>query len=136
MDIVVDANILFAIMIKKGITERVLLSNDLHLYAPEYIFIEFRKHEEQILQITKRSKQEFLELINLLERKIELIPIFEFKQYLSEAESLLEDKDDAAYLAVCLAKRMPLWTNDAGFRKQNKVGIYTTQDLIKLLKFE
>jgi len=131
MDIVVDANILFAIMIKEGITERMLLSDNLHLYAPEYLFVELKKHEKDILLISKRKSLDFLGLIELLERRIELIPISEFKQFLKEADSLLEDKDDAAYLAVCLAKRMPLWSNDNGFKKQNKVAVYTTQDLIR-----
>jgi predicted nucleic acid-binding protein len=132
MDIVVDANILFAIMIKEGITERMLLSDVLHLYAPEYIFVEFKEHEKEILQITKRSPSEFLKLIELLERKIELVPISEFNRSLKEADSLLDDKDDAAYLAVCLAKMMPLWSNDNGFKEQRKVVVYTTQDLIRI----
>lgn len=46
MDIVVDANILFAILIKQGITERILLANELHCYAPEYLFAEFKEHEK------------------------------------------------------------------------------------------
>ncbi|MFA5077331.1 MAG: PIN domain-containing protein [Candidatus Micrarchaeia archaeon] len=136
MDIVVDANILFAVMIKKGITERILLSNDLHLYAPEYIFVEFRKHEKDILEITGRTSADFLKLVELLERRIELVPVLEFKHYMKEADSLLEDKDDAAYLAVCLAKALPLWSNDNGFRKQNRVKVYTTQELIAILKLD
>jgi len=46
MDIVIDANILFAMMIKKGITERMLLTSEIHAYAPEYPFLEFQKHEK------------------------------------------------------------------------------------------
>ena len=118
-------------MIKKGITERVLLSNDLHSYAPEYIFVEFKEHEKELLKITKRSETDFLRLIEILERRIELIPTSEFKAYLAEAESMLTDKDDASYLAVCLAKKMPLWTNDNHFIQQDKVPIFTTQALIK-----
>ena len=129
---VIDANILFALLIRKGITERVLFSNDLRLYAPEYLFIEFKKHEQDVLSLTNRAKQDFLNLIGLLSRRIELIPVNEFKHCFIEAESLLEDKDDAAYLAVCLAKKMPLWSNDNHFKKQDKVRVYTTQDLLHL----
>lgn len=136
MDLVIDANILFAIMIKKGITEKILLSNEIHLYAPEYLFIEFKKHEKEILEITKRTGYDFQKLMEILERRIEIIPIIEFKKYVNEAESLLEDKNDAAYLAVCLAKKMPLWSNDKGFKKQNKVRIYNTQELIMLFELE
>lgn len=136
MDLVIDANILFAMLIKKGVTERVLLSNDFHLYAPEYILVEFRKYESHILRVTKRNNDDFERLIELLERRVELIPIDEFRQYIKEAESLLEDKDDAAYLAVCLAKNMALWSNDKGFKKQDKVIIYTTKELIALFRLE
>lgn len=131
MDIVVDASILFAIMIKKGITERILFTDELHAYAPEYLFLEFREHEEELLKITKREKEEFLKLIEVLERRIELIPISEFKEFVKEAEELLSDEDDAAYLALCLAKKMPLWTNDDHFTHQQKVKVYMTQDLIR-----
>lgn len=84
------------------------------------------------MKITKREKTDFESLIDLFERRIELIPVFEFKTFVKEAESLLEDNDDAAYLAICLAKEMPLWTNDNGFKKQDKVKIYTTQELIAI----
>ncbi len=131
MDIVIDANILFAIIIRKGITERILFSDELHLYAPEYLFLEFKEHKKYLLNLTNRPEEEFLKLIEILERRIELIPTPEFTQYIEEAEKLVTDKDDAVYLAVCLAKKMPLWSNDNHFTHQNKVKIFTTQELIK-----
>jgi predicted nucleic acid-binding protein len=105
----------------------------LSLYAPEYLFTEFRKHRKDILHLTSRSNSDFLRVVAVLERRIRTIPLAEFGGFIKEAESLLDDKDDAAYLAVCLAKGMPLWTNDNGFKKQDKVRIYTTQELIALI---
>ena len=131
MDITIDANILFSVAIRKGITERILLYDDLHPYAPEYLFIEFKEHKKEVLKLTKRDKRDFHNLIDLLERRIVLVPVLEFKHYIKEAESLLPDKDDAAYLAVCLAKRLPLWSNDNHFAHQDKIRVFTTQELIK-----
>lgn len=136
MDLVIDANILFATMIRKGITEKVLLSNGLHLYAPEYLLIEFKEHKQRILELTNREESDFLKLMDIFERRIEFIPIDEFRDYIPEAETLLEDKDDAAYLAVCLAKNMSLWSNDTGFQKQDKVKVFTTQELIRIYKLD
>ena len=136
MDLVIDASILFAIMIKKGITERILLADELRFFAPEFLFMEFREHEKEILEITHRNKADFRKLMELLERKIELIPASEFKNFLKEAALLLEDKDDAAYLSVCISKKLPLWSNDNHFKKQNKVKVFTTQDLIKYLRLD
>ncbi len=136
MDIVLDANIIFAIIIKKGITERILFSDELHIYAPEYLFLEFKEHKRYLLNLTNRPEEEFIKLIEILERRIELIPTPEFNQYIEEAETLVPDKDDAIYLAVCLAKKMPLWSNDNHFVHQNKVKVFTTQDLIRYLRIE
>jgi predicted nucleic acid-binding protein len=136
MDIVIDANILFAIAIRKGITERILFSDALHIYAPEYLFLEFKEHKEYLLRLTNRSADEFIRLIEVLERRIELIPSSEFRSHLQEAETEIADKDDAVYLAVCLAKKMPLWSNDNGFAQQKRVRVFTTQQLIAYLRIE
>lgn len=136
MDIVIDANIVFAMLIRSGITERILLSDKIHCYAPEYLFLEVAEHKEYILKLTKRSNEDFQRFMDVLQRKIELIPVSEFDQYISEAESLLPDKDDAAYLAVCLATKMPLWSNDDHFAKQKSVKVFITQELIRFLEIE
>lgn len=41
MDLVVDANILFSVLIKKGKTEELLFKDTIHLFAPEFLFDEF-----------------------------------------------------------------------------------------------
>jgi len=130
---VIDANILFAILIKEGITEKIMFSDNIHLYAPEYLFTEFQKHEKEILEITQRSQTDFSRLIGVLERRIDLVPFSKFCDFFEEAKTLLDDKNDAAYLAVCIAKQMPLWSNDRGFKKQNRVEIFTTEDIIRKL---
>ena len=41
MDLVIDANILFSILIKYGNNEDLLFQEDLHVFAPEFLFEEF-----------------------------------------------------------------------------------------------
>ena len=41
MEVVIDANILFSILIKTGKAEEILFDDDLTVYAPEFIFEEF-----------------------------------------------------------------------------------------------
>ena len=43
MRLVVDANIIFSSLIKDSITRKIILLEDLKLYAPEYVFIELEK---------------------------------------------------------------------------------------------
>ena len=60
MDIVVDANILFAALIKSGKTEDLFFEPEIRFYAPEFIFEEFNKYEKVILKKTNRTKNNFL----------------------------------------------------------------------------
>ena len=59
MKLVVDANILFAALIKESFTAELLLRDKLNFFAPEFLFDEFGKYENYILEKTKRSKKEY-----------------------------------------------------------------------------
>ncbi len=50
MNLVVDANILFAALIKEGTTAGLMVSDKLHLFAPQFLLEEFVKYEELILK--------------------------------------------------------------------------------------
>ena len=44
------------------------------------------------------------------------------------------DEKDVPFIALALSiKNDGIWTNDKHFKKQKKIKIFTTQDLIKLL---
>ncbi|MFH0713838.1 MAG: PIN domain-containing protein [Candidatus Micrarchaeota archaeon] len=60
MDLVVDANILFASLIKQGKTIELLFNEDFRLFAPEFIIEELLEHEEEILQKSKRTRAKTL----------------------------------------------------------------------------
>ena len=74
MKLVVDANILFAALIKEGSTAELLISDKLQLFAPEFLFTEFLKYEKLILRKTGRSNEEFNQFLDLLKEQITIIP--------------------------------------------------------------
>jgi len=47
------------------------------LLTPEYIFSEFEKHKEEILEKTERTTEEFFALLELFKRRIVLVPLEE-----------------------------------------------------------
>ena len=59
MDLVIDANVLFSVLIKRGKTEEIIFETDLYLFSPEFIFEEFDKYKEKILGKTERTDEEF-----------------------------------------------------------------------------
>jgi predicted nucleic acid-binding protein len=81
MDLVVDANILFAALIKDSTTSELMLHEDIHLYAPEFILEEFEKYKELIKRKTNRNDSEFETALDIFQRRIKLIPHEEIKPY-------------------------------------------------------
>ena len=66
MDLVIDANVLFSVIIKRGKTEEIIFETDLHIFAPEFIFEEFDKYKEIIFGKTELTDEEFNDLMNKL----------------------------------------------------------------------
>jgi len=132
MDLVVDANVLFAALIKEGLSYHFLFSDKFHLFTPEYIFIEFEKHQEEILQKSERTKEDFFHLLEILKRRIVLVPLEELAPYVSEAENLTPDSKDMAYFALALKLNCSIWSNDKALKEQNKVLVYHTHELVRL----
>lgn len=95
---------------------------------------EFKKHEEEILQRTKRTQDELREILNILQTIITFIPKEECISFFAKAKKISPDKDDAPYFAVALKMNMPLWSNDKQLKEQKEVQVYTTKELVVILK--
>lgn len=131
MNLVIDANILFAVLIKESTTYELLFSNKLRLYAPEYILEEFSKYQEEILKKTKRTEKDFEELLNILKRRIKIISLNELTKHISKAQQISPDPKDIAYFALALKLKLGIWSNDKALKNQDIVNVYNTQEIIE-----
>ena len=68
-------------------------------------------------------------LVDILKRKITIIPLEELVPYVEEAEKLTPDHDDMAYFALALKLNCSIWSNDKKLKEQNKIKVYKTHDL-------
>jgi predicted nucleic acid-binding protein len=133
MDLVIDANVLFSVLIKKGKTEELLFEEDLHVFAPEFIFEEFEKYKDLILEKTERTKEELDELMTIIKKKIKTIPNEETEKFIPEAKIICPDEKDIDYFALALKIKCPLWSNDKLLKsKQQILTVYSTEDLMKM----
>ena len=65
LKLVVDASVLFTGLIGKGITKSLLFSDKLEIFAPEFLFEEFRKHNSRIKLISSLPVEDIELLINV-----------------------------------------------------------------------
>ncbi len=135
MKLVVDANILFAALIKKSFTAELLLSDKLNLSAPEFLFAEFAKYERYILEKTKRTGAEFTQFLNILKERIEIIPQKLILPFLKKAEAISPDPKDLVYIACAIATDSKIWSNDKKLKEeQEEIEVITTEKLVNQIR--
>jgi len=133
MDLVADANVIFAALIRESKTYEFIFDERLNLFTTEFFFAEFEKHAEELKEKTEKTDEELNNLFNVLKKKITLIPLEEILPYVDEAEKISPDPDDVAYIALALKLKCGIWSQERKLKeKQNKVLVYSTEDLVKM----
>ena len=136
MELVVDANILVSGLIKDGITRELMLNNDLDLYTSDFIFIELFNHIKEIAKKANMEINEFTDTVEILivESDLKTITTDEVRPFIDRANRISPDIDDALYFSVALKLNCAIWSNDKELKNQNHVKVYSTTDLVKMLK--
>ena len=132
MDLVIDANVLFSALIKDSFAYNLIFSGSFHIFTPEYIFAELEKHKEELLKKTERTDEEFFRLVEALKRRIAIVLLEELVPYVDEAEKITPNPDDMAYFAPALKLNCAIWSNDKKLKEQNRIKVYSTDNLSKI----
>lgn len=135
MELVVDTNILYAYFWEKSLSRRFLMKMNLELFSPEFALEEINANESDILKKTGLSKKEFNDTRSNLAIAVEFIPLEEYEKFLIPALKFSPDPNDVDFLALAMKLKLPLWSNDFLLKKQNKVKIFSTLDLLNKPEF-
>ncbi|BAA79436.1 hypothetical protein APE_0472 [Aeropyrum pernix K1] len=129
--LVVDSNIIFSIVVagKRAKAYRVIAGHqDLELYAPEEVLLEFREH---LKKLEKSARVEFWSKALLAFSLVRITPKEIYEDKLREAYSIarLFDPKDTPFIALSLKLEAPLWTEDkALLRASFKSNLYVALD--------
>ncbi len=135
MELVIDTNIVFSAIVKNSVSRYLLLNPDLILYSPEGLISELEEHREEIMGKSRLDEKRYDELMAILLSKIKLVPKEYIAPYLKEALGFSPDKDDSPFLALCLARGIPLWSNDKLLKeKQSIVKVFSTSELFHIME--
>jgi predicted nucleic acid-binding protein len=127
----VDANILFAALIRQNVTYGLFFEEKIILYSPYFILDELEKKKIEILQ--KNSSLDFKNVFAALKRRIRMIVTEKIKPYFPEADLISPDPNDSVYFALALYLKIPIWSNDKELKKQNKIKIYNTEEVTRMV---
>ena len=133
MNIVVDANILIAALLKDSSIREIIINTDNQLLVPEIHFEEIEEHKNELLEKSSLSEEDFYALISRLSKYFKIINNDEILPFIEEAENIMGkiDKDDVPIIATSLAYGVcPIWSDDSHFKQQKKIKIFTTKEMI------
>lgn len=133
MELVIDANILFAAVISPGISRKLVYNESFRLFSPVFLLKEVEKYKLEIFQKSGLSKEDFDGAFSLLLGRVMLVGFSEFEPWIKKAKAIAPDDNDVEYFALALAKRCPLWSNDKRLKEQKEVKIFSTSELLPFL---
>jgi predicted nucleic acid-binding protein len=138
MRLVVDANGLFAGIIAKGKklqswTLDILFSDEVELFAPFRLLAELEKNRDEIRSKSGFSLSDFEAFVGILKLRVRFIPLEQFLDKISEAKELAPHLKDVEYFSLALQLNCSIWSNEKAFKKQSKVKVFSTSDLISFL---
>lgn len=138
MKLVVDANILFSFFKSESITRRITVESSIELFAPEKTFSELEKYKKLICEKSGISIHKYDNILKKLKLFIRIIHRSKFMDSYKEALSFLPDnaKDDAPFVGLALYLDIPLWSNDKLLKKQDKVIVFSTSEILKILNIK
>ncbi|NCN99321.1 hypothetical protein COU62_02225 [Candidatus Pacearchaeota archaeon CG10_big_fil_rev_8_21_14_0_10_35_219] len=134
MNLIVDANVLFAALLKEGKTIEILLNPFFNFYAPEFIFEEFEKYEKELLGKMHRTEYEFFEVFENLKELVDVVPKKDYEEKVELAKEISPDENDFYYFALALKLNCAIWSNDKNLRNQDRIKVYSTEELVKMLE--
>jgi len=132
MHLVLDANILFSVLIKNSYTADLFFKN-LTLYSPDFLIEEFLKYEDLLLNKTHISREDYIKTLHLLNDIVITVPKEDFLSFIDLAKKISPDKKDVLYLALALKLNCPIWSNDKRLKQQDEVLVYSTEELKKII---
>ncbi len=132
MRLVVDANIIMAALIGRGFTLDMLYSEKLELLSPEFVMLEIENHKDEVVSKSGLSGSDVSIFLDAVKSRINIIPSEELKAFVKEAEELSPDPNDFQYFALALKLSCPIWSNDKELKKQSRIPVFTTEELLKL----
>lgn len=140
--LIIDASVLFSFFKADSVrrhTVGVLLDGGCELISPEYVLSELTSDKEKIKSFTGLTEAEFTSLFSILEKSIRTVHKGEYDEFMAEANAISphgEGTKDDPYFALALAKNCPIWSDEKAFKKQGKVKVFSTEELLDELGTE
>lgn len=142
MRIVLDTNILLTFFWRHSVFKEISQKQLFEFFSPEYALEEINKYAKEITKKANISKKQFENILSELAEIVDFVAFEEYSKFLKEAKNLTFDFSreqeneflkDLDFYALSLKLNCPIWSNDLLFKKQQKIYVLNTKEIIDLL---
>lgn len=135
MKIIVNTNRIIAALVKDSVSRKILCQADLDFLGIRFSEKEISANKAFILKKAKISEEEFENIHAMVTRRIIFLDDGLISLKMDEAREIMSniDPDDAPFIAAALSSGADIWSDDKHFLRQDRVKIWTTVDLMKIL---
>ena len=123
-------------LIRDSTYREILLNLNFEFYTPDFLLSEIKNHKNLIMKKGDLSERKFNTIYELLIDRINVLPKSDIMDHIDEAKQIIGDidRDDVTFIALALAiPNNGIWTEDKHFKKQNKIKIWNTKEILDLL---
>lgn len=135
MLLVVDSNPLISLLISKGTKQDILFCNEIEPISPDWLLFELGKHWKEICSKSKFSEEDLELSLSLVRKRVKPFSLDEYSDKLDEAKEISPHDKDNEFFALALKLECAIWSDDAAFKKQDKVEVFTSEELAKKFGF-
>lgn len=136
MQIVIDTNVILAMLIRPGKPIDTFFNQRLQICAPALLFSEIENNKDEAMEKTRLDTEEFELLYNILKANTAVIPEGDFLGFRELAKEICPDPKDIVFFALALYLKCPIWSNEKKLKKQEVVIVYATHELMDFLGTE
>ena len=133
MKIVIDANRIFAALIKDSTTRAILYDENFEFITPDFTTTELNKYKEDVKLKSKLDDKGFEVLLAIVFDQIIIVPETDYTNIVEKYRSEIKDKKDLPYLALCIVSKADgIWTHDSNIIEQKIVKVFTNIDMLRM----
>ena len=135
MKLLVNTNRLIAALIKDSVSRKILINNCFDFFTISMSIKEIDEHLPELVEKVSSSKEIVLEMLEQIVQHTTTINDTLIEQRIVEAKEIMDsiDPNDAPFIATALSYNCDIWSDDKHFQQQQKIKVWTTEHLLKLI---
>jgi predicted nucleic acid-binding protein len=132
---VLDTNVVLKALIRDSVVRGIILTSNHEFLIPEFLIEEVREHLDVVARKSGLSKKEANSVLGTLMARVSIVKTGRIMSKWDEASAVMEkiDRNDAAFVAAAMSEDCDgIWSDDRDLRRQMKVRVWTTKDVVGL----